>query len=243
MKPVDTVLFDFGGTLDLPGSHWLDRFLYHYQASGLDLTRQDFDPAFTHASAAAYRRGKLLHSTGLADLVDFLVVTQLRFLISGGPPSFKATLNHPVGEAAFGALQAQICSGFLEQSRRGLKRTGEILRPLARRFKLGIVSNFYGNLETVLKEADMSSIFTAVADSARVGVAKPDRRIFEFALRWLDSDPARSLMIGDSLAKDCAPAKSLGMQTVWLNPGSASTRSDEVDFTISDLSQLAEILP
>jgi putative hydrolase of the HAD superfamily len=242
MKPVDTVLFDFGGTLDLPGSHWLDRFLDHYHASGLELTRRDLEPAFTHASAAAYRCGTPMHSMSFAGLVDFLVMTQLGFLVAGGPPSFKATLDS-VGEAAFGAIHAQICAGFLEQSRGGLNRSREILKPLARRFKLGIVSNFYGNLETVLKEADMFSIFAAVADSARVGVAKPDRGIFEFALRRLDSDPARSMMIGDSLAKDCAPARSLGMRTVWLSSCPASTRGDEAELAIRDLSQIAEILP
>lgn len=74
-------------------------------------------------------------------------------------------------------------------------------------------------------------------------MVKPDRRIFDFVLRRLDSEPSRSMMIGDSLAKDCRSAKLLGLQTVWLNPDAASKRQpSEADFVISDLSELGEIL-
>jgi putative hydrolase of the HAD superfamily len=242
MTAVDTLLFDFGGTLDLPGSHWLDRFLGNYRSSGLNLSREDFDSAFSYASADAYRRGEAVYSMGLAELTDFLVGTQLDFLRTRSLPTFKAIFES-IDEAALCRIQTKICGGFLEQTRTGLNRTREILLPLARRFKLGVVSNFYGNLETVLREADTLALFSAVADSGRVGVVKPDRRIFEFALRRLDSEPARSIMIGDSLAKDCCSAKILGLQTVWLNPDAASTRRPTAaDYVISDLSQLGEIL-
>jgi HAD superfamily hydrolase (TIGR01549 family) len=242
MKAVDTLLFDFGGTLDLPGSHWLDRFLGNYRTCGLNLSREDLVSAFTYASAAAYRGGEPIYSMGLAELVDFLVGIQLGFLRSAAPPSFKATFES-INDAALYGIQTKICRTFLEQTRPGLNRTREILGPLARRLKLGVVSNFYGNLEVVLKEADTFLFFSAVADSGRLGVTKPDPRIFEFALQRLDSEPARSMMIGDSIVKDCLPAKILGMQTVWLNPSAASTRRPaEADFVISDLSQLGGIL-
>jgi len=242
MKPVDTLLFDFGGTLDLPGSHWLDRFLGHYRSCGLDLSREDFDSAFSYASADAYRRGEPMYYMGLAELTNFLVGIQLGFLRSHPLPSSKAALE-AIDEATFCGIQTKVCNGFLEQTRLGLNRTLEILRPLARRFKLGIVSNFYGNLERVLNEAGALGLFSAVADSGRVGVVKPDRRIFEFALRRLDSEPGHSMMIGDSLAKDCRSAKLLGLQTAWLNPDAISKRRpSEADFVISDLSELGQIL-
>jgi hypothetical protein len=39
------ILFDFGGTLDGP-SHWHDRFLARYRASGLGLSRDELDSAY-----------------------------------------------------------------------------------------------------------------------------------------------------------------------------------------------------
>lgn len=150
LKPVDTLLFDFGGTLDLPGSHWLDRFLGHYRRCGLNLSREDFESAFSYASADAYRRGEPMYSMGLAELTNFLVGVQLGFLRSLALPSLNGGIG-AVDEAALCGIRTRICDGFLEQTRLGLNRTLEILRPLACRFKLGIVSNFYGNLDRVLK--------------------------------------------------------------------------------------------
>ncbi len=51
-------------------------------------------------------------------------------------------------------------------------------------------------------------------------------------------------MIGDSLAKDCAPAKKLGMRTVWLRTGSngsAAVDTSAADLTIASLDQVTEI--
>ena len=81
---------------------------------------------------------------------------------------------------------------------------------LAPRFRIGVVSNFYGNLEAVLSEAGLLPFVTAAVDSSRVGAFKPDPAIFQAALARLDARPEESAMVGDSLNKDCAPAGGWG---------------------------------
>ena len=87
--------------------------------------------------------------------------------------------------------------------------------------------------------------FSAVADSARVGVTKPDPRLFRHALESLDwkvnEEPV--WMVGDNFEADIRPAASLGMQTAWLAPPVA--RSPDANLPtvrLTTLTELAEVL-
>jgi len=113
---------------------------------------------------------------------------------------------------------------------------------------MGVVSNFYGNLDGILAEAKLDRFFDAVADSSRVGIFKPEAGIFEVALKKMRCAPESTAMIGDSLAKDCAPAHKLGMRTVWLrtDPQSqcgngAGGRDTAADLTIRSIDEVAQI--
>ena len=52
MQAIETVLFDFGGTLDSDGVAWKERFHDLYRAEGLDLSADAFAPAFYAADDA-----------------------------------------------------------------------------------------------------------------------------------------------------------------------------------------------
>ncbi|HEY5161278.1 MAG TPA: HAD-IA family hydrolase [Gaiellaceae bacterium] len=79
---------------------------------------------------------------------------------------------------------------------------------------LAVVSNWDCSLEQRLEEAGVLEFFDCVVSSALVGVAKPDPRIFHYALAQLSVAPARSLHIGDS-EDDRAGATSAGMGFAW----------------------------
>ena len=51
---VRAVCFDYGGTLDGPGSHWLPRFHQLYRDAGLALPFDRFRAAFDHATRCGY---------------------------------------------------------------------------------------------------------------------------------------------------------------------------------------------
>lgn len=52
--------------------------------------------------------------------------------------------------------------------------------------------------------------------SFRCGLAKPDPDFYRLALNTLRVSPEDSVMVGDTYRNDIAPAKALGMRTVWL---------------------------
>ena len=207
MATITALLFDFGGTLDGP-SHWLDRFLGSYRAAGVDISRTELDPAFEHATRTGYGATRIVARFGMTDLVRFIVGHQFEYLRKSGPEQLRATLEDS-GAAGRHRVVEAVTNSFVRETSAGLSHSREVIGPLKSRFKLGVVSNFYGNLDRVLEEAKLDGFFTAVADSSRVGIFKPDVGIFEAALKKIQCAPESVAMIGDSLGKDCAPARKL----------------------------------
>jgi putative hydrolase of the HAD superfamily len=240
MATITTLLFDFGGTLDGP-AHWLDRFLASYRAAAIEMTRAELDPAFDDATRVGYGATRVVTRFGLTDLVRFLVGHQFEYLRKSGPIALRTKLDES-GAAGRHRLVEAVTNSFVRETVAGLAHSREVVGALKSRFKLGIVSNFYGNLEKILAEAKLDRFFAAVADSSRVGIFKPDAGIFEAALKKIQCAPESAAMIGDSLSKDCVPARKLRMRTVWLR--TASQNGDDAtaaDFTIRSIDEVAQI--
>src|SRR5207247_719352 len=66
-----------------------------------------------------------------------------------------------------------------------VNRNRPMLQRLARRYRLGVVSNFTGNLRPCLEELELLALFAVTSDSAVLGGAKPDERIFRDTLAAL----------------------------------------------------------
>lgn len=74
--------------------------------------------------------------------------------------------------------------------------------------------------ERVLARLGLSASFEAIHDIHACGyVPKPERRSYEAMCERLAIDPAAALFVED-MARNLAPAKALGMTTVWVNNGS-----------------------
>jgi putative hydrolase of the HAD superfamily len=236
------ILFDFGGTLDCP-RHWLDRFLTHYQAAGIDIERPQLDMAFSSATHRAYACSSMLRDYSLASLVGYLLDLQFESLVSGEVNARNHWLAR-TDPVRIDELKLQIRDSFVAESAAGFAVSRPLLASFASRFKIGVVSNFYGNLDRVVAEADLASSISALSDSGRLGCYKPDPRIFTASLTQLGIHPGKALMVGDSIKKDCAPARALGMTTAWLrhprSSGAELTLPDSADFTIDSLEELKD---
>ena len=251
MANINALLFDFGGTLDGP-AHWLDRFLGGYRAAGVEISRAELDPAFDHATRIGYGATKIITRFGLTDLVRFLVGHQFEYLRQSGPPAVRALLDDRGAKGRHRIVES-ITDAFVRETSAGLEHSRGVLATLEGRFRMGVVSNFYGNLDRILADARLERFFDAVADSSRVGIFKPEPGIFEAALKKMHSaseSTAKNIskttsMIGDSLAKDCAPAKKLGLTTVWLRTDSSRPIPEGADaladITIGSIDEIAQI--
>ena len=219
----------------------------HYHAAGMRLSRSELDVAYSHATRTAYEAGEEVHRHSLHELVHYLVAHQLNHLHVHGPDSVREHLADLSDERH--RLTERIATAFAEESAQGLARSRALLKDLSRNFKLGVVSNFYGNLQVVLVEAGIRELLQVAIDSKHVRVFKPDERIFTAALKMLDLPHNQVAMVGDSLHKDCAPARKLGMRSVWLRgnhagPGEhpqAREAAVLADHTIDSLDELKGI--
>ncbi len=237
---IRALLFDFGGTLDQPGRHWLDRFHGHYRSVGLDLTRTELDSAYSFATESGYRAGSSMYQLGMAGLLEFVLEKQFEYLLQAGPSPVSSKLS---AESARRQLASAIANKFVSETVLGLEQSRQVLTELAKRYRLGVVSNFYGNLETVLTESGIRPLIEVVVDSVRVGHFKPDPEIYRCAIDAFGLKPTEIAMVGDSLDKDCVPCAGLGMRTVLLAPGARTTqeRSREPDHIIESLDQLKRL--
>jgi putative hydrolase of the HAD superfamily len=84
--------------------------------------------------------------------------------------------------------------------------------------------------------------------SEKVGISKPNPKLFQTAARQSQTDPQNGIMIGDRLEKDIAPANEVGFHTVHFNrvdKGSKQEKDVEdvsPDFTINKYSELRNLL-
>jgi putative hydrolase of the HAD superfamily len=219
------VLFDLGGTLDGDGVHWATRFREAYGRQGLALLPSRFDIAFGEADRRIAARGAC-RDCGLRELLATQVAEQMDVL----------GLRDP-------ALEAAVVADVYASAAASLALSREVLASLRRDLRLGVVSNFTGALERVCLEAGLLPLVSAVVDSARVGLAKPDPEIFLLAARRLGLAPADCVVVGDSFDRDVVPAKAAGMQAIWLRgprprPCADATVPDAIVVSLRDLPAL-----
>lgn len=141
------------------------------------------------------------------------------------------------------AAGARIADRFLGESLRSLERNRPLLERLGDRYRLGIVSNFYGNLATVCHNAGIGALFRVIVDSTHVGCVKPDPVIFRHALDALGATPTDAVFVGDSLPRDMAGARAIGMRHIWLAGETATSATpccpgDPIVQTLNELEGL-----
>jgi HAD superfamily hydrolase (TIGR01549 family) len=241
MVSIKALLFDFGGTLDGP-THWLDRFLAQYRAAGIEISRGELDPAFDYATKTGYGATRVVSRFKLTDLVRFLVGQQLEYLRASGPEHPRRRIEDATGKERH-QLVERITESFVRETKAGLAESKSLLANFKNHYKLGVVSNFYGDLDAILDEVGMGKLFATIADSSKLKLFKPDPAIFTAALKSLRLESNEAAMVGDSLDKDCAPAHRLGLRTVWYNahPNGRGDNEGVADFTIATLAGLNDI--
>ncbi len=141
----------------------------------------------------------------------------------------QATLRHdrfylPLTEGGFPPDQAEeltreLDTVYLDQlAATGLLLPGaiETIEELkARGHKIGILSNgFCGVQEGKLKSSGLDRLVDCVVLSDEIGVNKPDRRIFDYALSKSGAEAGAAVMIGDNPDTDIAGAEAAGWKAL-----------------------------
>lgn len=227
------VLFDFGGTLDTNGIHWSEKFRLAYDEAGLEITKKDYNEAYVKAEPQMYVEVKKDD--------DFLATLSKQAFLQLSYLEANKNYSFPGGADGASKMVAEKCYADVLEV---VKKVKEILKGLSKNYSLGVVSNFYGNLEASLKGIDIDKFFDVMIDSTVIDIRKPDPGIFKYALDKLKILPENAVVVGDSYERDIRPAKLLNCKTIWLDV-SSWTRPEETgaaDLIINNIVEIKEII-
>jgi len=119
------------------------------------------------------------------------------------------------------------------------------VKSLAKRFRLFLVSNGTASAqERRLASAGLYPYFEQVFISQLVGVNKPAKEFFDrcFA-RIPDFDPAKAMIVGDSLSSDIQGGINAGIRTCWINPNHKTAPAERrPDHELESITQLEALL-
>ncbi len=92
-----------------------------------------------------------------------------------------------------------------------------------RGLRVALISNFECTeaVPWILEGTDLEGTLEELIVSEDLGICKPDERIFQTALRSLDTQAENALHVGDSARADIWGGGRAGMRTAWINPKDA----------------------
>lgn len=226
----NAIIFDYGGTLDTNARHWSEVLWEGYQHVGIPVSKEEFRTSYVVAERALAKHPYIQPEHNFLDLLSIKCDIETKDLQERGIWQVTDTERKAQSKAV-----AKYC---YEYALKVLEVSRPVILQLAETYPLVLVSNFYGNIETILKDFRLEH-FQRVIESAVVGVRKPDPKIFQLgvdALREVmgktaEELPAQNiLVVGDSYSKDIVPATQIGCQTIWMK--GVGWEEEKVDETV-----------
>lgn len=211
------ILIDFGGTIDSDGVHWFNAFQEAY-AMVTDVPKDLLWDAYVQTERTLGRNPIIKPTDTFCKTLQTKIALQTEYLQS---KDITITAQDTILDTCYNKV---------------VKHISTVSKPALERIKLPmvLVTNFYGNMHTVLKEFGLDYLFKDVIESSVVGVRKPDPEIFRLGVKALGLEPQETVMIGDNYEKDIVPAQSIGCHTIWL--------SDKRDGSVCHLPEILSYL-
>lgn len=232
-----SIIFDYGGTIDSNGRHWAAVLWDAFQAEQIPITYEQFRDAYVFGERALAKAPIIKPTDDFHTLLFKKVRQELAYLHFKEILRWEERMQLNYAERIANRLDAQVLA-LLETVR-------PLLHAFADKYPMVLVSNFYGNIETILKTYRLD-VFHTIVESAVVGVRKPDPEIFAMGVRATKCDAKEVVVIGDSYEKDIVPAHSLGCRTIWLKGegwnGTQEIPNAVADLVISDFQELKNYL-
>lgn len=229
---IEGIIFDYGGTIDSHGDHWSEVIYRAYLADGLEVDKEEFRTSYVNVERLFARQPLVDPDDTFETLMLKKIHYELLDLAERGIISRDQAHAHKTG----------IAGRCYEAARQAVAEAEPVLRQLAARYPMVLVSNFYGNVEAVITDMGIRDCFSAIIESAVVGVRKPDPAIFALGVDALRLPADKVLVVGDSLRKDILPARSLGCATAWIK-GKGWTADEDAQSDPAQIRSLHDLLP
>lgn len=250
------LIFDYGATIDSGGRHWSEVMWEGYCQVSLPVTKEHFREAYIYAERYVSFNPVIQPSYNFFELMQTRIGIQLDYLIQQDllrQDSLETALKlftegeMPIVENMHELSQhfVDIIAGYCyDYARRCTLDSIPLIEKLSDKYEIALVSNFYGNLASVIQDFGLSRCFRVVIDSSVVGIRKPDPAIFQLAIDRLGLPAEDITVIGDSFKKDIEPALSLGCHAIWLKGSGWDNTDNSIQYEpcVSSLLQLYDML-
>ncbi|WP_301185924.1 HAD family hydrolase [uncultured Muribaculum sp.] len=231
MGNIKGIIFDYGGTIDSRGTHWSEIIWDGYRASGVDIAKDTFREAYVHAERELAKVRHIMPDDNFYVLLLKKMRIELTYLADKGA----------IARESVDTLAPDIAKYCYDRARNCIEEARPTLEALSKRYPMVLVSNFYGNVESVLCDFNLRHFFKQIIESAVVGVRKPDPRIFGLGVEALGLKPEEVLVVGDSYKKDIVPAESIGCKVAWLK-GKGWTADEDAVMHPAIIEKLSNVL-
>ena len=227
------IIFDYGGTIDSRGVHWSEVIWQGYEDAKVEVSKEEFRQSYVMAERELAKVRHILPHHNFYDLLLIKMRIELADLVQRQvlPESFDIEAN---------ALHiAKYC---YDAARQCIEEARPTLEALYARYPMVLVSNFYGNVESVLTDFDVRKYFGTIVESAVVGVRKPDPAIWRMGAEAAGRAPGECIAIGDSFDKDIQAAGAAGCRTVWFKGVEWKTAKRDETLPTHIITALPELL-
>ncbi len=218
--PLEWIFFDIGDVLiDESGyTRWKKEFVLRcVQAHQDTLTYEDVERIWTSAST---QTGSLMQNAA-------------RLLLPNPEDATRAIEAIKSGQAEMNEARKQ---------QKVYPEALETLRLLSKTYRLGILANQPVETKQMLADAGLLELFTSTHLSGDYPFQKPDPRYFLQTLKDAGAEVTNSLLVDDNIERGLAPAKQLGMRTIWYKHRERAIPDQTVDGVIESLRELPKIL-
>ena len=121
----------------------------------------------------------------------------------------------------------------------------EAVDALHRKYRLFLTSNGTASVQKGrMTSANLYRFFEKVFVSQEIGHNKPAKAYFDACFEQIpDFDPAKAMIVGDSLSSDIQGGINAGIKTCWVNPSHSESKNGiKPDYEIEALHQLEALL-
>ena len=150
------------------------------------------------------------------------------------------------GDEEIAAAIATDYSSLIDRSLSYFPNAEDTLRQLIiKGVKLALLTNGAGeSQQEKIKRFGFGRYFPVRLIEGELGFGKPDQRVFETAMKKLETTPGQTWMVGDDLQRDIAGAQQAGIYSIWCDyekkglPEGLNIRPDKIIYNIAELISL-----
>lgn len=239
---IQGIIFDYGGTIDTNSIHWSEVLWEGYQAIHIPVSKEEFRVSYVFAERALAKHPYIQPNHNFLDLLKIKCDIETDDLVNR-----KIWLCDNEERKEKSNAVAKYCYDYVLDV---LKISRPVIQQLSEKYPLVLVSNFYGNIETILSDFKLE-YFKDIIESAVVKVRKPDPQIFQLGIdamrKVMNKTPEELpstdiLVVGDSYSKDIIPAASLGCKTVWIKGVGWEEEKHDESHTTHIIYNISELL-